>query len=199
MLYLALKAGNFYQQLCDFYIDPSDSRYPSPDQFISNSPACTVRALSWKEPFGSLMLCGKQETRTWNTNVRGYVLICTSRMPYSIEKTKEIAGTAQFERIDPTLRQLTDTNLYKPLSVGYAIGIGVLTDSRPMRPDDCDQTFVAYRAGLYVHEYRDVHPIIPFAWKGSQGFRILSIADIKKISIVADPTATHRLLRPSLQ
>lgn len=42
----------------------------------------SIRALWWREPYASLMLQGKVETRTWNTNYRGLVLICASIKPY---------------------------------------------------------------------------------------------------------------------
>ena len=40
-----------------------------------------MKALSVKEPWASLIRSGKKtiETRTWNTNYRGKLLICTSQ------------------------------------------------------------------------------------------------------------------------
>lgn len=34
-----------------------------------------IRALWWKEPFGTLMTYGKVETRVWDTKYRGWVLL----------------------------------------------------------------------------------------------------------------------------
>ena len=47
-----------------------------------------IKALSWKQPYASLMLKGKIETRSWPTNYRGLVLICASKAPYSIKEIK---------------------------------------------------------------------------------------------------------------
>jgi hypothetical protein len=42
-----------------------------------------IRALTWKEPYASLMLHGKIETRTWYTKYRGLVLICAGLKHYN--------------------------------------------------------------------------------------------------------------------
>lgn len=50
-----------------------------------------MRALCIKEPFASLIRSGKKpiETRTWNTKIRGPILLCASKNPKS-----EISGKA---------------------------------------------------------------------------------------------------------
>lgn len=42
-----------------------------------------LRALSWKEPYATLMLHGKVETRTWPTDYRGLVLNCVALKDYA--------------------------------------------------------------------------------------------------------------------
>lgn len=45
----------------------------------------TMKALSIKEPWASMILSGKKtiETRTWKTNYRGPILLCASKNPKS--------------------------------------------------------------------------------------------------------------------
>ncbi len=137
-------------------------------------PITSMLALSWKQPFASLMLHGKIETRTWKTNYRGLVLICSSKKPYSYKIIKDISGEAQYQRI-------MDKTLDEELFLGSAIAVGNLVDCRPMQPDDEEKTFVAYRDGLYCHIYENVKPIKPFIWKGTQGWKKVSQDIINKI------------------
>lgn len=134
------------------------------------TPDQRLLALSWKEPFASLMLHGKVETRTWNTNYRGWVLICVSKQSYPIMSVWNISGN-QLERIrklvPPTL-----TNHYP--TEGKAIAIGRLTCCRQMKPGDEKICFVEWSPGRHCHFYEDVRAIEPFPWKGSQGWREVS-------------------------
>lgn len=123
-----------------------------------------IRALSWKQPYGSLMFHGKIETRTWATPYRGLVLICTSQQPYSVYKQLEISGESLHD---------AKVKLHHDESVkynGYAIGVGRLMECRPMERFDVPYTFVNYRVELFCHVYRDVKRIEPFPVKGSQGW-----------------------------
>ena len=92
-----------------------------------------MKALSWKQPFVSLMLHGKIETRTWETNYRGLVLICASKKPYSLGELLNISGDYQYHRI-------VDTLGYEPSQFddvcGYAIAVGKLIDCRRMTKED---------------------------------------------------------------
>jgi hypothetical protein len=127
-------------------------------------PANKLLALSWKQPFASLMLHGKIETRKWATNYRGWVLICATKVPYHIEQLFEIAGPIQYDRIWATLDPDEQED-------GVALAIGRLVDCRPMSPVDEDKCFVQYYPGLFCHTYEDVSPIVPMPWKGSQGWK----------------------------
>ena len=150
-----------------------------------------IRALSWKEPYLSLMLHGKTETRTWNTNYRGLVLMCGSLAPYPFEVVNnKISGSHQTNRIWETLDY--DSN-FKTKYCGKAAAIGRLVDCRPMTKADEDKCFVQYKEPwfemksnknkitgiikitnkqkkLFCHIYEDVREIKPFDWKGSQGW-----------------------------
>lgn len=149
-----------------------------------------ILALSWKQPFGTAMLYGKIETRVWNTNYRGLVLICTSKAAYSQHSVIGISGNRQFIRMCEAM--IRDT---KTLDLnGYAIAIGRLVDCRPMTKEDEDKCFVAYREPwvdgnekqrqLYCHVYEDVKAIEPFPWKGSQGWTELDEETKSKIKFI---------------
>ncbi len=130
-----------------------------------------IRALSCKQPFTSLMLHGKVETRTWDTKYRGLVLICASKVKYPYNTLIRISGT-QIWRILTKLKLVVYDEL-SAFELGHAIAIGRLTDSRKMIHDDEEKCFVKYNPELFCHIYQDVTPIIPFEWKGSQGWRTL--------------------------
>lgn len=145
-----------------------------------------IKALSWKEPFASLMLppFNKIETRTWPTKYRGLVLICASQKPYPANTVARITGTEQWKRI---IGLISEKKLYSedyvPAS-GNAIAIGRLVDCRPMQKEDEDICFVQYFPDLWCHIYEDVKPIKPFPWKGTQGWTTLTDSQINKIELL---------------
>lgn len=132
-----------------------------------------VRALWWKQPFASLMLYGKQETRSWNTDYRGLVLVCASKKPYAGEEMVKICGYEQYKRIHATLP-------VSKLLQGHAIAIGRLKGVKRMgdypfiKPEIEAKTFVQWNADLFIHEYEDVREIRPFPFPGAQGWRTLN-------------------------
>lgn len=125
-----------------------------------------MKALSWKEPFASLMLHGKIETRTWNTNYRGLVLICASQKSYSEMDLLGISG----ERLTQTILTTLNSKCQKE-NPGYAIAVGRLVNCRLMNPEDETKAFVKCWNDLYCHFYEDVKPIVPIPWKGCQGWK----------------------------
>lgn len=128
-----------------------------------------MRALSWKQPYASLMLHGKIETRTWRTNYRGWVLICASKQPYSTNQVKNISGEGLYLGINKILSYFkTNASI-----TGKIIGIGELVDCRPMTKEDEESCYVKYREGLWCHVYENVSPIVPIDWKGTQGWKII--------------------------
>jgi hypothetical protein len=134
-----------------------------------------MRALSWKDPYASLMLHGKIETRKWKTNHRGPVLICCSKKPYSLHAIVNISGAEQTQRIRKVLGDEW------PSVNGMAIAIGNLVDCRPMTPEDENACFVKYQPGLWCHIYKEVKPIKPFPFKGKQGWSNVGDALLEKL------------------
>lgn len=133
-----------------------------------------MKALSWKEPFASLMLKGKIETRTWHTHYRGWVLICSSKQPYAVYEVQRIAGDEQFERI----MNCTQWNTF---DLGKAIAVGRLVDCRKMVKEDEDKCFVQFREGRYCHVYENVIKIMPFYWKGTTRWKNVPDETINQI------------------
>lgn len=128
-----------------------------------------LRALTWKEPFATLMLWGKIETRPWPTSYRGRVLICAGKQPYKIPELELICGS-QYNRLRQALYEAKAE--IGPL-LGHAIAVGRLIDCRPMKKQDEKACFVQYKPGLYCHVYDPVVQILPYPFKGQQGWKKL--------------------------
>lgn len=149
--------------------------------------ANTVRLLTLNEPFASLMLVGKGETRKQPTNVRGLVCIHSAKKAYPASTVFNISGQNQYSRIIKTVGS--------PQTQEHILCIGRLINCREMTPTDEDITYVKYvepwfeenKAGqliekrLWVYEFIDMTPIAPIKYKGSQGWSILT--DDQKLSI----------------
>lgn len=122
-------------------------------------------ALTWRQPYASLMLHEKIETRTWPTKYRGFVLICAGKTPYSTVQVLNISGYMR--------REIYDTvNYFTP--IGQAIAIGKLIDCRPMRPEDETKCYVKYWPNLFCHIYDEVRAIEPIIWRGKLGWSEVS-------------------------
>jgi hypothetical protein len=125
----------------------------------------TMLALSWKQPYAQLMLppFNKVETRTWKTNYRGLVLMCSSMSSYTYNAVVGISGFQQADRVFDHIKVMI-----KSLPTGMAIAVGRLVECRPMTREDENDCFVEYYPDRYCHIYKDVRPIKPFEWKGAQ-------------------------------
>ena len=162
--------GVYYGLLMKFYSKNKKNNYLTIKSKLNmdfvNHENRKILALTWKQPFASLMLNGKIETRSWNTNYRGLVLICAGKTVYNEQQLLDISGEVQTQRI---FNYLNFRNM-KELK-GKAIAIGFLIDCRPMQPEDENNCFVKYRPGLYCHIYKNVKAIKPLDWKGKQGWK----------------------------
>ena len=140
-----------------------------------------VRALTWKQPYGSLMLPphGKIETRVWPTKYRGWVLICAGMAKYQPHQIQAISGHVQYHRI----KEISESNI---LPLGLAIGIGYLSDCRLMQPEDADACFVGYTPAepRYCHVYEGVREIKHLPWKGKQGWSTVPEDFLKQIIVL---------------
>lgn len=102
-----------------------------------------LKALSIKQPYASLMLHGKIETRDWHTDYRGLVLICASKAPFGLQDIEKVSGLRQVDRILGLL-----PGYYNSAPVGQAIAVGRLIQCRPMVKSDEDACFVRWRDEL---------------------------------------------------
>jgi len=144
----------------------------------------TIRALTWKEPFAFLMAHGKVETRSWNTNYRGWVLICAGKLQYKQTELLAICGEKQAKRIQDFYAHLPGSSRLFSNLPGKAIYIGPLVDCQPMTRDLENRCYVEYNPLLYCHFYENVQSIIPFPWKGVQGWKELTPLERKQIQII---------------
>jgi hypothetical protein len=166
------------------------------------SSGAKLLALSWKEPFASLMLYGKIETRVWPTKYRGLVLICTSKKAYNHEQLYNISGNLVNDFTRKVIGRNYDHWQNNIIKQGYAIAVGRLVDCRLMTKDDESKCFVKYRepwkeeriskktgkkkiveVKLYCHVYEDVKPIKPIIWDGKQGWTNVSQDLIRSIEL----------------
>lgn len=156
-----------------------------------------VKALTWKQPFASMMQYGKQETRSRRSNYKGLVLICSGLQPYTEAQMADISGGFLYRKIKDTLRNKDD---HQPL--GHAIAIGRQTGCLNMEtymytlknwnPIDAKilaeaKTLVKYYGDLFVYTYEDVVKINPFPWSGSQGWTTLNFEQKQKIKLLNPP------------
>lgn len=147
-----------------------------------------IRALSWKEPFATMMLHGKIETRTWATSYRGLVLICASKKGFTLSQTdilnpNNLRSFCSEKNMQDLVNTIRGNNLPHQLisafktgqfgTNGNAIAVGNLVDCRKMTAADEDKCFVRWAPNLYCHIYKNVMPITPFEFKGSQGWKKL--------------------------
>lgn len=97
------------------------------------------------------------ETRTWQTNYRGDILICT---------TKE---------------------LHHGYIPGHALCIAELVNVRPLKKADMEAAYMpdnAYRKGLYAWELENIRTIKPIPVRGKPG---LFEVDDKLIKVIPHP------------
>jgi hypothetical protein len=160
-------------------------------RFLEKYGDVECRALSWKQPFASLMLHDKIETRVWDSKYRGWVLICASKQIYTANEIKDISGETQFTRIADW--QTSENLKGFLLPNAKAIAVGFLVGSRFMTKADEGECFVEYQEPwlhtskktgkkswkrLWCHVYENVQPIEPFNWIGTQGWSTIN-TDIK--------------------
>ena len=132
-----------------------------------NPNADEVRALSFKDPYATLMLSGKIETRSRPTAYRGLVLIAVSKKVYSVEEIEKISG----DYFRSVFQGLQNRFLYS----GFAIALGRLVDCRIMVPNDEAKCYVKYQFGKYCWIFEDVTELEnPFPWRGTQSWKILT-------------------------
>ncbi|MEO0934302.1 MAG: DNA N-6-adenine-methyltransferase [Cyanobacteria bacterium J06641_2] len=135
----------------------------------STSKFNTVKAISLWQPWASLIPLGFKhyETRSWKTNYRGKLLICSAA-----KSTKN--QYQQYLKVgsEVNLPDWDETNFPR----GYALAICDLVDCIEMTPEFISQQSQTeilcgdWQVGRYAWKLKNIQPITePFAVKGKQG------------------------------
>lgn len=143
-----------------------------------------IFTLGLYQPFASLMLHGKIETRMWKYNfwTRGKCLIYSTAKQYSNSELFNLCGEKIFGSIITTLAGEPTRNL----TGGYALCIGDLVDYRHMEEKDEARCFVPYMYERQCLIFENVQRIEPFIldkkFRG-QGIRYLDEKEMSKIKL----------------
>jgi hypothetical protein len=139
-----------------------------------------VRALCYWQPFGTLMLYNKVETRGYATDYRGLILICTTQKSLAKQNSSEARRIIpHYAAIDACVTEELLIADHPTIHLnGYAIAIGRLVECRKTRKDD--NTYFMHWKELYAHVYEDVKRIKPFKFKGFQGRPRLISEEVKQ-------------------
>ncbi|NOG40471.1 MULTISPECIES: ASCH domain-containing protein [Candidatus Brocadia] len=102
-----------------------------------------MKAISIKQPFIGWILEGKKtlEIRSWQTKIRGDILLCSSKFPKIGE-----------------------------LPLGHAVAIAEIVGCRPFMKKDAKLACCGYEPGLYAWELANIRKIKAFPVKGKLGF-----------------------------
>lgn len=150
-----------------------------------------VKALTYKQPFASLMLDGKQETRSRRTTYRGLVLIVAGKKDFSNPELMELCGEAQYYRVVDAIFKRYGS--WEKMPRGQAIAIGRLTGCKYMadykhsektRAEIEEKCFVKFNEEKYIWEFQDVAAIDPLPWVGTQTWQPLNYSQLQKIKLL---------------
>lgn len=167
------------------------------NDLFGHSPSDLIRTLGFYEPFCTLMLHGKIETRC----VRAGRKPPFPRGKYILYTTKEPAKEKIYDWCSPSILQ----SIYNTIRVesqtynGYALAIGKLVELYPMRKEDEEKAFVNF-VGTKTFLDKDskevskvqwclkfdaIWRIEPFIFEfGKQGVGILPDSEHSKIKII---------------
>jgi hypothetical protein len=129
-----------------------------------------LKALSVKQPFAYLIATGQKtiETRTWKTNYRGDVLICSGKTPHTgtllyFERNTIISTSA--------MRYAYQHKTHELMQMGKALCIARLVGCRKMNDNVSDRVaaWCEYQPDTYAWVFEDVRPVDPFPIKGQLG------------------------------
>ncbi len=131
----------------------------------------TVKAISLHQPWASLMAMGVKhyETRSWSTNYRGKLVICSAK-----KNTKQ--QRLNYEKLASILEiDLTQTP-WDSLPLGKAIAVVNLTDCIKMTPEfieaqsESEQLCGHWEPGRFAWKLDNIQPLSsPIPIKGQQG------------------------------
>ena len=176
--------------ICETCYNKENRQKEFKDELLGAICEDNFRTLSWNQPYASLMLHGKIETRRRQTNVRGKVLICSCAKGYSHKIIDSISGQDARYRIYSILN--TEPSLFN-LPKGKAIAVADLVNCRPMTKADEEKCFVEYKEPLFIPNgklwcwvFDKVQAIEPFEVKGKQGWGFVTIDILNEIKLKQD-------------
>jgi hypothetical protein len=113
-----------------------------------------MRALSIHQPYADLIIARKKiyEIRSWQTNYRGKILICSTKNPY-----------------------------HKNKLCGYALGIAELFSIEKMKPSHCELAHIEFIENVYAWQLSNIKKIKPFPIKGQQGLFNINHPNIENL------------------
>lgn len=128
------------------------------------------KALSIKQPWLYLISSGIKtiETRTWNTNYRGDIILCSS-----LSKTKE------YKNIISSYNEYYKINNNELLLEGYALCIANLYDVKKMTINDEENACCKLYDNAYSWYLKNIRLIEPIKIKGKLNLFNLEIETIK--------------------
>lgn len=145
-----------------------------------------IRTLGFWQPFASLMLCGKLETRRVKTGKKppflpGRYLFYSTKQPVSTGKLIEMCGLEIIESINRTLKNEPTRGLSN-----HALCLAYLSGFRKMQPEDEAKCFIRYAVPgektTYCLITERLQRIEPFVWKfGQQGIGFVPESELSKI------------------
>lgn len=141
-----------------------------------------IRTLGWHQPFGSLMLHGKIETRIVQPGRKapfplGRYLIYTTKAGTDFAELVEICGPDTAQRILEILEHEPTAKLN-----GHAIATADLVAVRPMAKEDEARCFVPLHPLRWCLVFENVTRIEPFPWHfGKQGIGFVPDSELVKI------------------
>lgn len=120
---------------------------------ISINHSSTIRTLAFYQPFASLMLHGKKETRWVKKGKKppfpkGIYLFYTTKNQCTPKLLQEWSGDEIYKVIIDTISNDPSLELN-----GYAIGIGELVDVRLMEKSDESKAFVIFKGERKVEKF----------------------------------------------
>lgn len=151
------------------------------EQLFKEAKSGEIKALSVKQPYAWLITEGKYETRNWETNYRGWILICSTKKDYTLDQIEAISGHDELVRILDRVSKLTKERAARAIANGKAIALARLADCRKMKKEDEAKAMVTYYPELFVWIFDQVIEIKTFDWKGQLGLKSLTPDQRQKI------------------
>lgn len=138
---------------------------------VTQHNATALRALSLHQPWADLIIAGHKtiETRIWDTDYRGPLLLCSTvtydKKCKAITKLYQDKHSANRYHKKPLLPEE-----YEP-RLGHALALCHLSACRPMGREDLQAACFPKNwsdAGLWAFDLTDIRPIVPIPIRGYQ-------------------------------